>query len=237
MKPQEIHLLDWQRILFGNAPGEFMLETFLRSIVIYLVLTVIARLLGKRMNGQITQTETAVMLTLGAIVAPAMQLPDKGLMLSTLALTCILIFQRGIAFWGFKNSRVEQITQGRESALVKDGVLQLDEMSRCRVSKNQVTAVLRAENIYNLKKVERLYIEACGLFSVYTSEKTGPGLSTLPYGYKDIQSANLHGILESAENGIMACQHCGNTVSAAQATAECDVCHSDEWVKAVCQPQ
>lgn len=234
MKPQEIHLLDWQRILFGNAPGEFMLEAFLRSIFIYLILTIIARLLGKRMNGQISQVETAVMLTLGALIAPAMQLPDRGLLLSTLALTCILIFQRGITFWGFKNSRVEQITQGRESALVKDGVLQLDEMGRCRVSKNQVTAVLRAEKIYNLKKVERLYLEACGLFSVYTSENTEPGLSTLPFGNKDIETADLHGILESAEKGIMACGHCGNTVSAAKATADCDVCHSNEWVKAVC---
>jgi uncharacterized membrane protein YcaP (DUF421 family) len=234
MKKEEIHLSDWERILFGAAPGEFMLEVLIRSIGIYLVFTVIAQLLGKRMNGQLTQIELAVMLTLGAIIAPAMQLPDRGVLVGVLGLVCVLVFQRGITFLGFKNSRVEKITQGVETALVKDGVLQLEEMAAGRISKQQIYAVLRAENIYNLKKVERLYLEACGLFSIYTSDDDKPGLSVLPTLPDEQQDTELHKVQEPAGDDVVACQQCGNTVSVEKAADVCPICHEKKWVEAVC---
>ena len=80
MKKEEIHRGDWHRILIGTAPTEFLLEVLIRTIIIYLFLLVTLRLMGKRMGGQLTISELAVMLTLGAIVSVAMQIPEKGLL-------------------------------------------------------------------------------------------------------------------------------------------------------------
>ncbi|MGF7214043.1 uncharacterized membrane protein YcaP (DUF421 family) [Spirosoma lacussanchae] len=234
MKKEEIHLADWERIVFGLAPGEFMLEVLIRSLIIYLVFTVVARLLGKRMNGQITQAEVAVMLTLGAIIAPAMQLPDRGVLLGVLALTCVLALQRGINFWGFRNSRVEEIVQGTESALVKDGVMQLDIMAASRISKQQIYSVLRAQNIYNIKQVDRLYLEACGLFSIYTNEHPEPGLSVLPTQFERLQGADWLGVQTRAGDQLRVCQNCGTTVPADQANEPCPACHKTKWVEPIC---
>lgn len=44
MKKDEIQLEDWERILFGVAPPEFLLETLFRALIIYFVLLVILRL-------------------------------------------------------------------------------------------------------------------------------------------------------------------------------------------------
>ena len=95
MKKEEIKPWDWQRIFLGEAPAEFLLEVLIRTIVIYLVLLVVLRLLGKRMDGQLTLTEMAVMITLGAIVSVPMQIPDRGILMGVVALVCALIFQRG----------------------------------------------------------------------------------------------------------------------------------------------
>jgi uncharacterized membrane protein YcaP (DUF421 family) len=89
---------------------------------------------GKRMSGQLTIMEMAVMLALGAIVAVAMQVPDCGILLSVTVLLCTITFQRGFAWLGFKNANAEKLIQGDLSVLVKDGVLQLAEMQRCRIS-------------------------------------------------------------------------------------------------------
>lgn len=233
MKKEEIHLGDWQRILLGEAPAEFMLEVLIRSIIIFLIFAVIARMLGKRMNGQLTQTELAVMLMLGGLIAPAMQQPDRGILISVLALVCILFLQRSLTKWGFKSHRVEEITQGVESALVKDGVLQLDEMKSGRVSHQQIYAVLRAENVYNLKKVDRLYFEGCGLFSIYTNEDSEPGLSVLPPRNGEVAKADWRGIVKPAR-GLLACQNCGNTILQRQTGSACPVCQATEWTQAVC---
>ncbi len=229
MKKEQIHLEDWQRILIGNAPPEFMLEVLIRSVLILLLFLATVRLLGKRMNGQLTLTEMAVMLTLGAIVAPVMQLPDKGILLGLLVLVCALSFQRGLTWLDFKSRRVEQITQGTESMLIKDGVLQLEAMAAARISKQQLFATLRSRKIYNVRKVKRLYMEACGVFSLYTDEAEKPGLSTFPDTDQEV-----HSLQPPAAQPVVACMNCGNTIKVDNEQEPCPVCQEVEWTQAVC---
>lgn len=229
MKPQEIHLEDWQRIFIGTFPPEFMLEVLLRSLLILSAFLLVVRLMGKRMNGQLTLTELSVMLTLGAIIAPIMQLPDRGVLLGFLVLACSLLFQRGLTWLDFKSKRVEQITQGREIILIEDGVLQLDALKATRISKQQIFAVLRAEKIYNIQKVTRLYMEACGLFSIYTDKEERPGLSAFPSTDEEV-----HSLQHEAGPDLVACMNCGKTLEIKDHQEPCPVCHKVEWTQAVC---
>jgi len=89
MKKEEIHLYDIKRILLGQAPVEFMLEVLIRTVITYIALLFLLKLLGKRMDGQVTIIEMSVMITLGAIVSVAMQLPDRGC--STPSFTSVLM--------------------------------------------------------------------------------------------------------------------------------------------------
>lgn len=61
-------MADLKRILFGVAPPEFMLEVFIHTLIIYIALLFIVRALGKRMSGQLTIMEMAVMLTIGVYI-------------------------------------------------------------------------------------------------------------------------------------------------------------------------
>lgn len=150
MKKEEIFLSDWQRILIGNAPLEFMLEVFLRTVVIYLALLIVLRLLGKRMNAQLTITEVAVMLTLGAIVAVPMQVPERGLLQGIVILICALVFQRDLNLLAVKFRKVELVTQGDVALIICDGALQLNEMVKSQISKEQLFGALRSQHIRHL---------------------------------------------------------------------------------------
>ncbi|HZY82462.1 MAG TPA: hypothetical protein VFE50_23210 [Cyclobacteriaceae bacterium] len=121
MKKEDIELWDWNRILLGTASPEFMLEVFLRTIVSFLLLFAILRLLGKKMNGQLNLTETAVMITLGAIISVPMQMPDRGILIGVIALICVLILQRFFNWTSVKSERLENATQGKLAILVRDG--------------------------------------------------------------------------------------------------------------------
>ncbi|UFH52746.1 DUF421 domain-containing protein [Spirosoma sp. KNUC1025] len=228
MDKDEIKLGDWQRILIGDAPAEFLLEVFLRTTLIYVALLIVMRLLGKRMNGQLTNLELAVMLTMGAIVSPAMQLPDRGLLSGVLALLCALFFLRQTNLLGFKSSKIEKQIQGTETVLVKEGIIQVDEMAKNRLSHQQIYAALRSENVYNLGKVNRLYLEAYGMFSIYQDEKGKPGLSVLPPSDKEVQS-----IHQRPEKPLLACTNCGNTEPAQPKPTNCSICHANDWVDAI----
>lgn len=233
MKKEEIYLEDIKRILYGLAPPEFMLEVFLRTIITYIALLFIVRWLGKRMSGQLTIMEMAIMLVIGAVVSVPMQVPDRGLLQGGLLLLCIVLFQRGISWLGFKSGKIEDLTQGKTSMLVKDGILQLEEMKKVRVSHQQLYSELRQENVYNLGAVDRVYLEAHGLFSIFEAEKSKPGLSILPPDDQEIIQTKEQAFTEKpAHIALMACTNCGNVREKSE-PEKCQDCGREDWVNAI----
>ncbi|MCC9167259.1 DUF421 domain-containing protein [Pontibacter harenae] len=225
MNKDELDITNWKRILIGEVPPEFMLETFFRTIIIYLFLIFILRMLGKRMNAQLTLTEMAVMLTLGAVVAPAMQIPNRGLLPAILILVCILALQRGLGQLSFKHRKVEVVTQGDVSLMVKDGILVLAEMSKSRVSRAQLFGALRTHKIRHLGEVKRVYLESGGFFSVFRMPEPKPGLSIVPE--RDYQLPQP----VDKELVHLVCKKCGKLVpyNENHANQTCDNCEHQEW--------
>ena len=76
------------------------------------------------------------MLTLGAIVSVGMQMPDRGLLQAAFVLLCALGFQQGTTWIETRSAKFEAVTEGEAGMLVKNGVLQLDEMKRARISRD-----------------------------------------------------------------------------------------------------
>ena len=213
--------------MFGNAPAEFMVEVFVRTLVIFLALLLVLRLLGKRMNAQLTIFELAVMVTLGAIVAVPMQIPERGVLQGIIILSCALAFQRGVTWLSFKWQKVEELTQGDLAIIVKEGVLQIKEMEKSRLSKPQVFAALREQKVTNLGEVKRLYMEACGLFSVVREQKPVPGLSVLPAKDQTLLQQ------QEKEPGFVACLRCGKVQQLAAENIPCTNCGCGDWAAAV----
>lgn len=230
MDPQSIHFTDWQRILFGNAPAIFLVEVLVRALVTYAVLLVVIRLLGKRMSGQLTITEMAVMLTLGAIISVPMQMPERGILHGVVMLFFVLAFQRGLTWFVFRSQKVEALTQGHMIMLVKDGRLQLKELEKVNMSREQLFAILRSEGVYQLGQVKRVYQEANGAFSIYLNEPANPGYSILP----QMDDHLKHDIQQPLGNNLFACRHCGNTMKRNMQEA-CVNCGHLDWENAVQQ--
>lgn len=227
MKKEEIHLGDWQRLLLGQAPLEFLLEVALRTLVIYLVLLLALRVLGKRMGAQMTVAELSVMIMLGGIVAVPMQIPDRGLLHGTLVLACLTGMYRLINWLAFKHRRVERLTQGHVHIVVADGVLDLEALAATRLSREQLFANLRAADIQQLGQVKRAYLEANGEFSVYEQEPPRPGLSVLPEKDAAIRRA------EPADQRLQVCQCCGQPAPASEQPTQCPKCGRDNWAAGV----
>jgi uncharacterized membrane protein YcaP (DUF421 family) len=237
MDKSQIHLNDIHRILFGNAPAEFMIETFFRTIVIYVFLLIIVKWLGKRMAGQVTITELGISIMLGAIVAPPMETPERGVIHGIFILLLILLYHQWLALAGVTNRKLERIIQGKLSIFVKDGIIQVDEVKRTGVSRAQLIAELRRKNIYNLGKVKRMYMEACGIFSIFEQEDR-PGLSLLP-----VEDDAVHSIQKKPDRPLKACTSCGNTIPAptdgdlsSKKLADgspCMVCGNTHWDTAI----
>jgi uncharacterized membrane protein YcaP (DUF421 family) len=227
MKANEIKLEDWQRILFGNASPEFLLEVFIRTLIIYVALLLAVKWLGKRMSGQLTIIEMTVMITLGAIVSVPMQMPDRGILQGLLILITALLLHRGITHLGYRSPRAEDIIQGKPSVIVKNGVLQLKEMHASRVSKQQLFSELRSKKIFHLGKVRRVYLEPSGAFSILLANEAHQGLPLYPPSDRDIFKT-----MKADYKQSLVCINCG-MMSDKEEIDTCEGCHEHEFIKAI----
>jgi uncharacterized membrane protein YcaP (DUF421 family) len=228
MNQTPFQLFDWKRIVFGDAPPQFLIEVFFRTILMYAVLLLTLRLLGKRMNAQLSIMEFAVMISLGAIVSLPMQSPERGVLDGAVLLLLILTFQRGLGLLSFKSPRIGDLVNGRMSTLVKDGILQTDIMKQEGITKDQLFAQLRHKQINQLGELDRVYLEAHGVFSIFPSRSPKPGLSTLPE--KDDPFLET----QQRENGMRACAYCGTVGKETSVRSdECPNCHHRLWTHAI----
>jgi len=171
---------DWKRLLVGDAPWWSLIEIGLRSVLIYLLLMGTMRLMGKRVAGQMSLSELAVIVTLGAAVGVPMQVQDRGMLPPVLILCIALAFQRGISRWAFESRRVEMATQGDALVLVKNGRLLLEAMRSAVLSRERLFSTLRNQSVTHLGEIERAYLETNGQLSLFKFATPRPGLCILP---------------------------------------------------------
>ena len=227
MKKEDIIFSDWHRWVFGEAPPSFTFEVALRALVIFVAMLVIVRLLGRRMKGQMSVTELAVVLTLGAVIAGPMQIPTAGLLPSVAVLVALLFMHRLSNWLAYKSRRVELIEQGDTAVLLRDGCLDLPSMQRQGLSQEQLFGQLRNESIAQLGELRRVYFEANGRLSLYKLTEPQPGLSVLPPA--DAPPAARSGPAQDKQ----VCATCGYVAAPTDhAGGNCPRCKDRNWVPA-----
>lgn len=228
MKPEDLKLTDWTRLLFGEVPGGFYIELIIRAAIIYLILTVSMRLLGKRMSSQLGRNDLAAMVTLAAAIGVPLQAPDRGLLPAIVIALVVVYLGRWIAGKAFRDQKFEKFSQGNLDVLVTDAVMDLDTMKTVRISRERLVAELRSNGIKQLGEVKRLYMEANGSFTLITEKQPGPGLSILPRW--DDEFNNLF----KKNERFMVCQTCGIRKELPfDLKATCTNCDDCTWTNAV----
>jgi len=227
MHADTISITDWARILKGTTPWSFLLEIGFRVLFLYVLILVSMRLMGKRMGAQLTRNEMAALVSLAATVGIPMQTPDRGLLPALLVAVVVIGTQRLIAWNSFRSERFEELAMDDIDILVKDGCLQMAKLRKNGLSRELVVAQLRSESIDHLGKVQRLYMESSGAFTVKRSSDSPPGLSLLPEFDSEMRSR------QHKVNDSLVCGTCGYLIETARAEGRCVQCGATGWTAAV----
>lgn len=228
MKPEDINITDYMRILLGEVPWSFLIEVVIRIGFIYLLLMVAMRLMGKRMASTLSNSELAALVSLAAAVGVPMLAPDRGMLPALIIAIIVVGIQRLMSYYSYRNSKFEFATLGDISVLVKDGKMLMDVMKKNRVTPERLLAEFRSMGITNLGQVRRAYFESTGKFTKYLYENPRPGLCILPLWDESFVDEQR----EAA--GIYACGNCGNTIhNEKEMDKACSNCGHTQWATAI----
>jgi uncharacterized membrane protein YcaP (DUF421 family) len=228
MNPQELHMNDIGRIILGETPPSFLIEVIIRITIIYLLLMVSLRFLGKRMASMLSMHELTALVSLAAAIGIPLQAPDRGILPAILVATIVVLIHKGISKAGFKHRTFELLLHGDKTILIKDGMMDLQAMKKSSITRERLFAQLRSESIDSLGKIQRMYFEANGSFTFIKNKHASPGLSVIPDFDKDFTRQ------QKIAEGLYSCGSCGIVVKDQQRPKhKCERCQHDEWVEAV----
>jgi len=225
MKPEEIHLTDYMRIILGQVPWSFLIEVIIRATFLYGLIIFSMRLMGKRMSAGLSRNELATISSIAAAIGVPIQAPDRGLLPAVIIAAVIVIVQRTVFRLSYSNGKFEKASQGDIGIMVEDGYLRYEDMSLSVLPKERIFSELRNRGYDNLGEIKRMYMEASGAFTILKQQPPKPGLTLLPDWDKEFRDE------QKKVPGVFACEQCGNVSK--QPQMPCPRCGCNEWCDAV----
>ncbi len=222
-------LIDWKTFWLGSENWAFLLETLLRTVVMFLVIVVGLRLLGKRGVKQLSVFELVVIIGLGSAAGDPMFYADVGLLPALVVFISVISLYRLVTYFVGKYKRFESLMEGEPVCLISGGRFAIGNFEKETLAYDEFFAELRQQGIMHLGQVHTGFIETSGSISVffYADENVKWGLPILPELFKQ----RLNKITVPAH---YACAFCGYTEALEPASKHiCPICKRELWVVAI----
>ena len=137
-----------------------------RTVILYLLIILGIRLMGKRQVGELEPSELVLDLIIADLAAVPMQdfgIPLLSGVLPILTLLCLTMI---LSVLTMRSVRFRAVLCGRPSVIVKDGRVDQREMRRNRFTVDELHEELRAQGITDLNAVKYAILETSGRVSV-----------------------------------------------------------------------
>lgn len=139
--------------------------TALRAVLVYTVMLVIIRLLGKRTIGNFSAFDLLVALMLGEVVDEIIY-GDVSIAQGMVAILALASVEYANSWLSYGSTAANRWLEGTPTPLVLDGTLQREGMRQERMHENDVHAELRLQGIDDIEKVKQATLETDGEVSV-----------------------------------------------------------------------
>ncbi len=157
-----------------------MLVIFLRSIVLYIIVLIVMRLMGKREIGQLQPFELAISIMIADLASTPMA--DAGIPISNgiIPILALLVMHLIISMFNMKSIRAREILCGKPSILIYRGRIDEKMLRKERFTINELEERLRGSNVVNIGDVEYAILETSGQITVIQKpEKKTPTVGDL----------------------------------------------------------
>ncbi len=154
--------------------GDKMLKVIIRTVLMYIFVTISVRLMGKRQIGDMQPTELVVTLLISEIAAIPLQDVSQPISIGLLAIFMLVLLEILASVIILKNLRLRRIFSGKSVAIIKNGKLDQKAMRSVRITVFDLVEMLRMQGIFELDDIESAFLEVNGNLSVRQKTKRAP---------------------------------------------------------------
>lgn len=151
-----------------------MLLALLRTLILYLIVLFVMRIMGKRQIGQLQPFELVIMVMLAGLAVIPMENTGVPLTNGLVPILTLLAAEYIASFLSLKSEEIRKILCGKPSILINRGKIVEQELQRLRINLNDLLEQLRIKNMPNISEVEFAILETSGSLSVIPKSQKRP---------------------------------------------------------------
>lgn len=159
---------EWSKIFLPEAS---LGELIIRTLVIFIVLLVVFRLVGKKEVNQAAMTDLLLVILIANVVQNSMIGKDNSVLGGLIAAIALIGFWYVLNWITAKSERASEIVEGSPTLMVAEGKMLHENMSQENLSREELFAALRGQGVKSLSEVRYAVMELDGKVSVIQHEK------------------------------------------------------------------
>lgn len=159
--------------------GEYFIIIF-RTILLYILLLLIFRIMGKREIGELSILDLVVFIMIGELGVVAIDNQNEPVMHSVFPMLLLMIVQITFSFISLKSKKFRDLIEGKPIIIINRGKIDEKEMRRQRYNFDDLLMQLREKDVRNIADVEYAILEPSGKLSVFEREDKNSGDITIP---------------------------------------------------------
>ncbi len=159
-----------------------MLNTIIKTAVIYILIIISMRIMGKKLAGQLQPYELVITLMIAEIAAAPIDSGDTPMTAGLIPTLTLLIVYSVFSFLSLKSRKIRVFFCGRPSILISNGKLMTEEFEKLSYSLSDLMEQLRSAGYSDVRQI------------CYAILETNGELSILPYPAETPPTAKMLGI-------------------------------------------
>ena len=151
-----------------------MLLSYIRSIILYMILIATIRLMGKRQIGQMEASEFVVTMLVANLASIPMQDGGIPLFSGIVPILTVLGVELLLSALSLRSIRLRKIFCGKPVILIENGRILRENLERTRVTLDELSGHLREKDVLDPRTVQYAILETNGNLSVFPYPKERP---------------------------------------------------------------
>ena len=143
-----------------------MISTVLRTVILYIVVTLAIRLMGKRQIGDMQPNELVVTLLISEIAAIPLQDTDQPVFIGVVAILVVVFLEIIVSILSLKSFFVRKLLNGKSVVIKKNGVVDQQAMRNVRMTVVDLIELLRDKDVFDINDVAFAVLEVNGNLSI-----------------------------------------------------------------------
>ena len=148
-----------------------MASIFIRTILIYLLISISIKAMGKRQLGELEISELVSTLLISEVASLPIADPDIPLMNSIIPVILIVCLEIIISTVKNKSEKIKKYVEGEPAFLIYQGTLRQSELDKHRISINELLCEIRLQGVADINDVYYAILEQNGKLSVFQKDE------------------------------------------------------------------